>query len=44
MPYFAAAYAIIWLVLFAFVFNMNRRLGKLDEELDLLEEVVREKM
>ncbi|NOX63047.1 MAG: CcmD family protein [Chloroflexi bacterium] len=44
MTYFVAAYMVIWFVLFVFVFNMNRRLGKLDEELDMLEEAVGETM
>lgn len=41
MPYFAAAYLVIWLVVFVFVFLMNRRLGALDDELTMLEEAVK---
>lgn len=42
MTYFAAAYFIIWLILFVFVFLMNRRLGALEDELVMLEEAVRQ--
>ncbi|MBX7235780.1 MAG: CcmD family protein [Caldilineales bacterium] len=41
MTYFAAAYLIIWLILFVFVFLMNRRLGALADELAMLEEAAK---
>ncbi|MCO6449254.1 MAG: CcmD family protein [Caldilineales bacterium] len=40
MQFFIAAYAVIWLVLFAFVFNMNRRMNKVSDELEIIEEAV----
>lgn len=42
MTYFAAAYFVIWLILFVFVFLMNRRLGALEDELAMLEEAVKQ--
>lgn len=42
MTYFAAAYLIIWLILFVFIFLMNRRLGALEDELLMLEEAVKQ--
>lgn len=42
MAYFAGAYIVIWLVLFIFVFLMNRRLGALEDELVMLEEAVKQ--
>ena len=43
MLYLAAAYAVIWLAVFVLVFSMNRRQSQLDEELHILEEIVRER-
>lgn len=40
MEYFIAAYTVIWLVLFAFVLLMNRRTNKIEEELEIVEEIV----
>jgi CcmD family protein len=42
MTYFAAAYFVIWLIIFVFVFLMNRRLGALEDELVMLEEAVKQ--
>lgn len=41
MEYFVAAYTVIWLVIFVFVFLMNRRLGALDDQLTMLEEALK---
>ncbi len=41
MEYFVGAYFVIWLILFVFVFLMNRRLGALDDELSMLEEALK---
>ncbi len=42
MTYFAAAYAVIWLIVFVLVFSMRRRQVKVTEQLELLEEMVNE--
>ena len=41
MEYFVGAYVVIWLVIFVFVFLMNRRLGALDDQLTMLEEALK---
>ena len=43
MAYFAAAYAVIWLIVFVLVFNMRRRQVKVSEQLAVLEEIVNER-
>ena len=39
MTYLFAAYTIIWVVLFAYIFNLSRRQHKLHEELTRLEQL-----
>ena len=43
MAYLAAAYAVIWLVVFILVFNMRRRQEKVVEELAMLEEMIKDR-
>ena len=43
MSYMIAAYLIIWLATFAFVFSINHRQSNLRKELVALQEVVNEK-
>jgi len=40
MVYLAAAYGIIWLVLFIFVFSIFRRQQRIDDEIATLEEAL----
>lgn len=40
MTYLAAAYAIIWLVLFLFVFSIFRRQARIDAEIGALEDAL----
>lgn len=42
MAYFAAAYAVIWLIVFVLVFSMRRRQEKVVEQLEMLEEMINE--
>ncbi|NOZ72612.1 MAG: CcmD family protein [Chloroflexi bacterium] len=42
MIYLAAAYGVIWLAVFILVFSMNRRQSQLNEELTILEEMIRD--
>lgn len=42
MIYLAAAYGVIWLAVFILVFSMNRRQSQLNEELSILEEMIRD--
>lgn len=42
MLYLAAAYAVIWLAVFILVFSMNRRQSQLNDEISILEEIIRE--
>ena len=43
MSYMIAAYLIIWIATFAFVFSINQRQSNLRKELVALQEVVNEK-
>lgn len=43
MLYLAAAYAVIWLAVFILVFSMNRRQSQLNDEISILEEIIRER-
>ncbi|HEY52518.1 MAG TPA: CcmD family protein [Caldilineae bacterium] len=43
MTYLAAAYGVIWLVVFILVFSMRRRQEKVVEQLETLEEIINEK-
>ncbi len=43
MAYLAAAYAVIWLVVFILVFNMHRRQEKVVEQLEMLEEMIKDR-
>ena len=40
MTYLAAAYGVIWLVLFLFVFSIFRRQTRIDTEIEALEEAL----
>lgn len=40
MTYLAAAYGVIWLVLFIFVFSIFRRQQKIDHEITALEDAL----
>ena len=40
MTYLAAAYAVIWLALFLFVFSIFRRQTRIDAEIDALEDAL----
>ena len=40
MTYLAAAYGVIWLVLFLFVLSIFRRQQKIDEEIGALEDAL----
>ena len=40
MIYLAAAYGVIWLALFLFVFSIFSRQGKIETELEALEEAL----
>ena len=42
MAYFAAAYGVIWLIVFVLVFSMRRRQVKVAEQLEILEEMINE--
>ena len=41
MEYLAAAYGVIWLVLFLFVFSIFRRQSRIDAEIDALEDALK---
>ena len=41
MTYLAAAYGVIWFVLFLFVFSIFRRQTKIDTEIDALEDALK---
>ena len=41
--YLFAAYAIVWVVLFGYIFILFRRQKKLRQEIDLLKEVIHKK-
>jgi len=43
MAYLAAAYGVIWLVVFILVFSMRRRQEKVVEQLEMLEEMIKER-
>ena len=43
MAYLAAAYGVIWLVVFILVFNMRRRQEKVVEQLEMLEEMIKDR-
>lgn len=43
MEFMVAAYLVIWLAAFAFIFNMVRRQGSLQREIDALKEQLRDK-
>jgi len=40
MVYLAAAYGVIWLALFLFVFSIYRRQTRIDAEIEALEEAL----
>jgi len=40
MIYLAAAYGVIWLALFLFIFSIFNRQGKIETELEALEEAL----
>ncbi len=40
MTYLAAAYGVIWLALFLFVFSIFRRQTRIDAEIDALEDAL----
>jgi len=42
MIYLAAAYAVIWSAVFILVFSMHRKQNQLQDELSLLEEMLRD--
>lgn len=42
MIYLAAAYGVIWLAVFVLVFSMHRKQSHLNDELSILEEIIRE--
>lgn len=43
MEFMVAAYLIIWLAAFAFIFNMVRQQGKLQREIEMLRELLNDK-
>lgn len=43
MAFLVAAYLIIWLAAFAFIFNMVRQQNKLQNEITSLKELLKEK-
>lgn len=43
MAFLVAAYLVIWLAAFAFIFNMVRQQNKLQNEIATLKELLREK-
>jgi len=43
MAYLAAAYGVIWLVVFILVFSMRRRQEKVAGDLEMLEEMINER-
>lgn len=43
MAFLVAAYLIIWLAAFAFIFNMVRQQNKLQNEIAMLKELLKEK-
>ena len=43
MEYMAAAYGVIWLVTFIFIFSIYRRQKQVQQELEMLEEIVRDR-
>jgi CcmD family protein len=43
MAYLAAAYGVIWLVVFILVFSMRRRQEKVVGDLEMLEEMINER-
>lgn len=43
MEYLAAAYGVIWLVVFVFIFSIYRRQKAVEQELEMLEEIVRDR-
>ncbi len=43
MAFLVAAYLIIWLAAFAFIFNMVRQQNKLQNEIAALKELLKEK-
>lgn len=43
MAYFLAAYIVIWLVLFGYVFSLNNRQRQLKRELEALKEAMKSK-
>lgn len=40
MTYLAAAYAVIWIALFLFIFSIFRRQARIDAEIEALEDAV----
>ena len=43
MEYLAAAYGVIWLVVFIFVFSIYRRQKSVEQELEMLEEIIHDR-
>ncbi len=43
MTYLFAAYTIIWVVLFAYIFSISRRQHKFHEEIDRLKQMLEKK-
>jgi CcmD family protein len=42
-PYVIAAYGVLWLGIFAYLFLIDRRLGKLEQQLDVIEQAASRK-
>ncbi len=40
MPYLVAAYVAVWIILFGYIFAIERRTARLSRELKLLKELV----
>lgn len=43
MAFMVAAYLVIWLAAFAFIFNMMRQQSKLQREIETLRELLKDK-
>jgi CcmD family protein len=43
MNYLFAAYAVIWLALFAYVMNLSSKQKKLSQEIEMLRKLLKEK-
>jgi len=40
LPYLVAAYALVWIVLFAYLFNLSRKNKALQRELETIKEIL----